>query len=188
MNIKKYAPWNWFKDEELEEVPVRTVKRSQSPADPVTHLHSEIDRLFSEAFRNFPSRSILTDWDNSRVWPELTSIALKPDLDIKESKNDYTITVEIPGVAREDVNIEINGNALTIRGEKRQEQKEEKENYHCIERSYGSFERMLTLPRDANPDNTDASFKNGVLTIKIERQAAAGTKEEGRKIEVKAAA
>lgn len=187
MNIKKYAPWNWFKDEEQEAVPVRTVKHSQLHADPITHLHNEIDRLFDDAFRGFPRRSLPAGWI-SPAWPESSSVALKPNLDIKDDEKSYTVTIEVPGVAKDDVDIEIDGSALKIRGEKRQEKREEKESYHCIERSYGSFERVLSLPRDANPDNTDASFKDGVLTIKIERQTTAGIKEGGRKIEVKAAA
>ncbi len=187
MNIKRYAPWNWFKNEEQQDVPVQNVQ-AQSSITPVSHLHAEIDRLFNDAFSGMAGRSLFSDWNSNQAWPELTSIALKPNLDIKENENHYTISAEIPGVAREDVNIEVNGNILTVRGEKQQEQKEERENYHCIERSYGSFERVLTLPRDANPDNIDASFKDGVLTINIKRQAIESSQEEGRKIEVKAAA
>jgi len=188
MNIRKYAPWNWFKQEEQEDVPVRNRQTQLATSDPVRHLHSEIDRLFNEAFRGFPERSLFGDWSSNRVWPELSSVALKPNLDIKDSEENYIISVEIPGVAREDVDLEINGNTLTIRGEKRQEKKEERENYHCVERSYGSFERVLTLPRDANPDSIDANFKDGVLTINVKRQAVESSQEEGRKIEVKAAA
>ncbi len=187
MNIKQYAPWNWFKHEEQQDLPVRNVP-NQPITTPVSHLHNEIDRLFNDAFSGIAGRSLFNDWNSSRVWPELTSIALKPNLDIKENEDHYVISAEIPGVAREDVNLEVDGNTLTIRGEKQQEKKEERENYHCIERSYGSFERVLTLPRDANPDDIDASFKDGVLTINIKRQAVKSTQEEGRKIEVKAAA
>lgn len=187
MNIKKYAPWNWFKDEE-QHVPVQNIPRHQSPADPVNHLHNEIDRLFNEAFRGFPTRSFFADFEGRNQTPKLAPFTLKPSLDIKDDKESYTITTEIPGVTRDDVEIEINERALAIRGEKRQENKEEKENYHCIERSYGSFERVLALPRDANPSNIDATFKDGVLTIRIERQAAEAANTEGRKIEVKAAA
>ncbi len=187
MNIKRYAPWNWFKNEEQQDVPVQNVQHPSS-ITPVSHLHAEIDRLFNDAFRGMAGHSLLSDWGGSRVWPELASIALKPNLDIKENEDHYTISAELPGVAREDVNIEVSGNTLTVSGEKQQEKKEERENYHCIERSYGSFERVLTLPDDANPDSIDAKFKDGVLTINIKRQAVESTKEEGRKIEVKAAA
>jgi HSP20 family protein len=121
-------------------------------------------------------------WD----WPELTSVDLTPSLDIKDTADNYLVSIEIPGVAKDDVDIRVAGNVLTICGEKKQEKKEEKESYHCIERRYGSFERILTLPKDANTDNIDAKFKDGVLTVAIKREAISVPKE-ARKIEVKAA-
>ena len=71
-------------------------------------------------------------------------------------------------------------------GEKKQEKKEDKENYHCVERHYGSFERTLTLPEDAKAEDIDAKFKDGVLTINIKRQAKSAPKEV-KKVEIKAA-
>ena len=116
----------------------------------------------------------------------MTSLSLKPSLDIKDTDEKYIVSIEVPGVAKEDVDIRIEGNTLTISGEKKQEKKQDKENYHCIERHYGSFERMLTLPHDADADNIDARFKDGVLTVNIKRKANSSPKA-GKKIEVKAA-
>jgi HSP20 family protein len=183
MNIRKYSPWNWFQHEENEEqsLPVRSAKGGGSPNLPIYQLHQEIDRLFDDALRGFPSM-----FRSGIDWPEITPIALTPEVDIKESDDSYTISAEVPGVAKDDVDIQIDGNTLIIKGEKKQEKKEEKENYHCVERHYGSFERMLTLPDDANAESIDAKFKNGVLTISIKRQAKSEAKET-RKIEVKAA-
>ena len=183
MNIKKYAPWNWFQHEtgEGQNVPVRsTPERSVSPY-PMFQLHREIDRLFDEAFRGFPS--VLR---GSLEWPEITPVMLTPSTDIKETDENYVVSVEVPGVAKEDVDIRIDGDTLTIHGEKKQEIKEDKENYHCVERHYGSFERMLTIPKDANTDDIDAKFKDGVLTIDIKRKAKSVPKEV-KKVEVKAA-
>lgn len=183
MNIRKYSPWNWFQHEDKEEqsLPVRSVKGGFVPSLPINQLHREIDRLFEDAFRSFPGT-----FQSSIDWPGTTSIALMPDIDIKESDDSYTISAELPGVAKEDVDIQADDNILIIKGEKKQEKKEEKENYHCVERHYGSFERMLTLPEDANAESIDAKFKNGVLTINIKRQAKSETKNV-KKIEVKAA-
>jgi HSP20 family protein len=184
MNVKRLAPWNWFQHEEKEgerSVPVNSELARSVPAYPVSQLHREIDRLFDEAFRGFPS-VFRTRWE----WPEETPVVLSPSIDIKESEKDYVVTVEVPGVAKEDVDIQIEGNRLTIHGEKKQEKKEEKENYHCVERHYGSFERTLALPQDANAEDVSANFKDGVLTIDIKRKAKSAPKET-RKIEVKAA-
>ena len=183
MNIKKYAPWNWFQHETEEggNVPVRSLAKRSMPSYPIFQLHREIDRLFDDAFRGFPSM-----FREELEWPEITPIMLTPSIDIKETEQNYVVSVEVPGVAKEDVDIRIDGNTLTIHGEKKQEKKEDKENYHCVERHYGSFERMLTLPTDANTDNIDAKFKDGVLTINIKREAKSVPKEV-KKVEVKAA-
>jgi len=183
MNIKKYAPWNWFQheDKEPQKVPVRAVAEQPAYDYPVFQLHREIDRLFDEAFGNFPSLL-----GRPREWPELTPVLLSPELDIKETDDSYVLSLEVPGVAREDVDIRVEGDRLVIHGEKKQEHKKEDENYHCIERHYGSFERVLSLPKEANADNIDANFKDGVLTITIKRQTQSLPKDV-KKIEVKAA-
>lgn len=184
MNVRNLAPWNWFQHEENKEsqsLPVRSELARSLPIYPVSQLHREIDRLFDEAFSGFPGV-----FRNRWEWPEETSLILSPSIDIKESETDYVVSVEVPGVAKDDVDIRLEGNRLTIRGEKKQEKKEDKENYHCVERHYGSFERTLTLPQDANVDDVSANFKDGVLTIDIKRKAKSAPKEV-RKVEVKAA-
>lgn len=183
MNIKKFSPWNWFHDEKAKEenIPIRTAQNQLISTNPLMQLHSEMDRLFDNAFRNFPNM-MGKSWE----WPDMSTVMLAPSLDIKDNADNYTINVEIPGVDSKDVDIRVDGNTLTISGEKKQEEKDEKENYHCIERRYGSFERTLTLPQDANVDNIDAKFKDGVLTVSIQRKAVSSPKES-RKIEVKAA-
>jgi HSP20 family protein len=184
MNIKKFAPWNWFQHEgdNGQHVPVRRGSPAMPTSGyPLMQLHNEIDRLFEESFRGFPRLFF-----NNPDWPDMTSLVLKPNIDIKDTNDHYIVSVEIPGVTRDNVDISIDGNLMTISGEKKQETKEEKENYQCIERQYGSFERMLTLPQDADADNIEAKFRDGILTVNIKRKAQ-GASKESRKIEVKAA-
>ena len=188
MDIKKLAPWNWFKKEEEDAgtvVPVHQGRRREHgfPVHhPVNRLHDEIDRIFESAFRDFGlspfgfPRSILT-----REGEEI----LKPTLDIGATENAYTISVEIPGVDEKDVRLELSGDALSIRGEKRQEKEEKEKNFYRVERSYGSFQRTLSLPEDADRDGIQAAFKKGVLTITVPRRAL--PKSDVRRIEVKSA-
>jgi len=184
MNIKKFAPWNWFQHESDagKHIPVRRGSSASMAASgyPLMQLHNEIDRLFNETFRGFPSIF------SNPEWPDMTSLILKPNIDIKDTDENYIVSVEIPGVTRDNVDLRVDGNLLTITGEKKQEKKQEKENYQCIERQYGSFERMLTLPQDADAENIDAKFKDGILTVRIKRKAHTVSKET-RKVEVKAA-
>jgi HSP20 family protein len=90
-----------------------------------------------------------------------------PPVDIAESDTGYAITVELPGMKKEDVTVECHENILTIKGEKKSEREEENEHRHYVERSYGSFSRAFTLPSDANPDMVKASFSDGVLSVEI---------------------
>lgn len=174
MDIKKLAPWNWFKKEEEEStagIPVRrSGGQSASPEDrslhPVLQLRREMDRLFENTFRGVGMSPFNTDF----FTPLTSSGLLKPQVDIAATDNEYTITVEVPGVSEKDVTIEIADNNMIIRGEKKQEKEEKDKNYYRIERSYGSFQRLLSMPEDADQDSIKAKFKNGVLTIKMPRK------------------
>jgi HSP20 family protein len=97
---------------------------------------------------------------------------LRPTLDLGATDNAYTVSVEVPGVDEKDVKVEIANDALTIRGEKKQAIEEKDKNYYHMERSYGSFERVLSLPEDADQEGIAATFKNGVLKVTMPRIAA----------------
>jgi HSP20 family protein len=99
-----------------------------------------------------------------------------PSLDISEDEQRYVVTVELPGTKREDITIELKDQILTIRGEKRNEREEKKEQSRWIERSYGSFSRSFTLPANAAADRVKADFNNGVLTVEIPKAEEAKPK------------
>lgn len=173
MELKRLAPWNWFKKEEEinHSVPVRHGKGTMYPEqryDPMPQLHRDIDYLFDRFFQGFPS-PLLTGW------PSVPSFEgrgpLKPKVDLSASEQEYLLTVEIPGVNEKDVRLDISGNTMTIRGEKKQEKEEKEKDYYRIERSYGSFQRVLSLPEDVDQEAVKASFKDGVLSVTMPRKA-----------------
>ncbi len=104
-----------------------------------------------------------------------------PAVDIAEQDNDYVVKVELPGMSKDDVKITLESNILTIRGEKKQEKDLKEENYHRIERSYGSFQRSFTLPTTVKSDKIDASYRDGILSITLPKMEEAKPKQ----IEVK---
>ena len=189
MDIKKLAPWNWFKNEEQESgaiVPVqrdekKTLNQEEGPLYPLYNLHREMDRLFDNAFRGFG----LSPFRSEIFSPIATSGFLKPQVDVGATDKEYSITVEVPGVSEKDVNVEVSNNTMTIRGEKKQEKEEKDKNYYRVERSYGSFQRVLSLPEDANQEEIKATFKNGILFIRMPRKAF--PKSDVKQIEVKSA-
>jgi HSP20 family protein len=95
---------------------------------------------------------------------------LSPAVDLTENERGYVVSVELPGVKREDVSVELHEDVLTIRGEKKSEREEKKDRSHWIERAYGSFSRSFTLPPTAVADQLKASFTDGVLRIEIPKQ------------------
>jgi HSP20 family protein len=142
---------------------------------PVTDLASEfltmqreIDRMF-DRFRG----GTAADDSGSSVW--------MPAVDIMEREGEFHVRVELPGVKREDVKITVQNDVLTIRGEKKLEQEQKGENYHRVERSYGTFQRSFTLPTSVRSDKIEASYDNGVLSIVLPKVEEAKPKE----IEVK---
>lgn len=187
MELKKLAPWNWFKNEEEGDhsVPVKHGEKKSLYAgrhqDPMLQIHRDIDHLFDQFFQG---------WGMPRTggFGHLSDLAgeslLKPKVDLSGADQEYQLTVEIPGVSEKDVSVDISNNVMTIKGEKKLEKEEKEKNYYRIERSYGSFQRVLSLPEDVDQDGIKASFNNGVLTITMPRKAL--PKGEVKQVEITA--
>ena len=109
---------------------------------------------------------------------------MRPSVDISEGKKAYTIQADLPGVDLDDVALEVEGQTLVIRAERREDREEEGEHYHYVERSRGSIQRVLSLPDDADVEAIDARFKHGVLKLKIPKHPSRTS--SGRSIEVRA--
>ena len=127
-----------------------------------------MDKLFDNFFQGFGPRPYRV---GSLIPNSLSGDLLKPMVDIGASDKEYTVTIEVPGVDQKDIRLEIVNNTMTVSGEKKQEKEEKEKNYYRMERSYGSFQRVLALPDDANQDEVQATFKNGVLTVTMPRKA-----------------
>jgi HSP20 family protein len=106
--------------------------------------------------------------------------AWSPNVDIFENKDNLVVEVELPGMRREDVDVSIENNVLTLRGERKFEKKDEGDNYHRVERSYGSFTRSFTLPQTVTSEGAAADFSNGVLRIQLHKRE----ETKARKIEI----
>ena len=100
-----------------------------------------------------------------------------PVLDVVEGENSITVRAELPGMRPEDVSVSVQGNALSISGEKKEELEEEKEGYRRCERRFGSFRRDLVLPADVDSEKVEAECKEGVLTIRMPKTEAAKAKQ-----------
>ncbi len=172
MNLEKLAPWNWFEKEEKEQG--STPVKGGNDTFGLSELHKEFDRLFHSMQRNFGfSRDL-----------ELPGGGFfKPSLDIASDGEHYTVKVELPGVSSKDIDVEIEDELLRIKGEKKQESEEKKKGYYKMERSYGSFERVLNLPEDCDKESVASEFKDGVLTVTMKRKPL--TKNNVKKVEIK---
>ncbi len=101
---------------------------------------------------------------------------LKPALDVAETEHSYLVRTELAGVAKDDVSITIENGVLTIAGEKKREAESQDQSWHRIERSYGAFQRTLTLPKGVDGDKAEATFKDGVLTVELPKNEQAKPK------------
>jgi HSP20 family protein len=137
-------------------------------------LQREVDRLFDEFARGFGALSVAGNG------------SLMPSMDVNETDKEFVITAELPGLERKDVEISLEDNVLTIRGEKKIETApdDKNKNVHVNERSYGVFYRVLELPASVDPSSVQATMSKGVLKITIPKPALPETK----KIEIKEAA
>lgn len=103
-----------------------------------------------------------------------------PRVDFADTEDEFLLTAELPGIAAEDVSVDVEEGILTLKGQKKDEREEKTKNLHIYEREYGSFERRFTLPRSVNPDQVKADFANGVLTVHLPKRKEA----TGRTIQI----
>jgi HSP20 family protein len=123
------------------------------PFREVTRLRREMDRLWDDYFG--AGRRALR--------PLQAEFA--PAVDVKENAEAVVVKAEVPGMDAQDINISVTGDVLTIKGEKKSEREEKEENYHLVERSYGSFSRSLAMPAAVDMDKIEAKYDKGVLTV-----------------------
>lgn len=188
MSTTHLVPWNWFRrDSRTAPARRRVVSGSIMP------LYTEFDRLFDSLF-NPEFQPALVNGSNT----QLGEAVIRPNLDISGDEKQYYVSVEVPGIAASDLHVEVENNTLRISGEKKYaheskaevpEQDEAKtelakpeRSFYRIERSYGSFERLLTLPEDVDANAIFAEHKDGVLTVTLPRKEA--VLPESRRIEI----
>jgi HSP20 family protein len=146
------------------------------PGDPFLSLHREMNRLFDDVFRG----TSLPTASGSQGQGDVGTF-VNASMNVSETDKEIRITAELPGVTEQDIDVSLDDDVLTIRGEKKFERKDDKENFHFVERSYGTFQRSLRLPFPVDPDQVQASFENGVLTVTVPKT---GRQERSRRIQV----
>lgn len=109
--------------------------------------------------------------------PALTTATFVPPVDVYEDEHKVVLKLEVPGMQQDDFDIRVENNTLTVRGERKFEKEEKEENFHRIERRYGSFYRAFTVPTTMNTENVKASYDAGVLKIELEKRAEAKPKQ-----------
>src|SRR5207249_1633474 len=107
----------------------------------------------------------------------MTSGTFVPPVDICEDEHNITLKMEVPGINEKDIQITLENNTLTVRGERKFEQEEKEENFHRIERRYGSFTRSFTLPNTVDSEHVTANYDNGILNIQLAKRAEAKPKQ-----------
>ncbi len=140
----------------------------------------EMEKRFEDFFkRPFPLMG--PSWFPRLRMPEMEEIS--PTVDIFEEGDNVVVKAEIPGMKKEDIDVNITDDTITISGEKKKEEKVEKKDYYRVERSYGSFSRSFRLPKEVQTDKAMATFKDGVLEITVPKTEEAKKKEKKVPIE-----
>jgi HSP20 family protein len=127
-------------------------------------LQDRINRIFQESVNRGGSDEALTTSN------------FAPPVDVYEDEHDITLKIEVPGIDEKDINVSIENNTLTVRGERRFEKDEKEENFQRIERMFGSFTRSFTLPNTVDPEQISAHYEKGVLKIRLSKRAEAKPK------------
>jgi HSP20 family protein len=163
-------------------ISTRMQRRPPSPFGLLPLLTRDIDLLQANMRRILQNQP--TVGESSGTMSQ--ALAWTPAVEISETPDELVITAELPGIDADEVHVVIDGDMLTIRGEKKSERREEDEDtqYYLVERSYGSFQRSFTLPSTVDPESIVAEFNNGVLTVHLQKVDAERTR--GREIPISA--
>jgi len=157
------------------QLPVRVDKYPEFKPDaweqPFLELRKATDRLFDDFFGSF--RLPAAEWRSP--WGLTTDIlgADWPRVDMSKTDKEIRVMAELPGVDKDDIDVSVTEDRITIRGEKKEQEDKKERGYYKLERSYGSFQRNFYLPCEVESDRVDASFKDGVLAMKLPKSAAA---------------
>ncbi len=135
------------------------------PFRELSALQDRVNRLFQESTGAGSENSLLT------------AGAFVPAVDVYEDEHDLRLKLEVPVIEEKDLDIHIENNVLTVRGERKFEKEEKEENFHRIERRYGSFARSFSLPNTVDQEKVSADYKNGVLTVILAKRAEAKPKQ-----------
>ncbi len=143
---------------------------------PFRSLREEIDRVFEDFVRGWPR-----PW--SGTWPATLESVSAPTVDLKETEKEFVLTAEVPGVTKDQLNIAIAEDSVTLQGERKEEKEKKEENYHYRESSYGSFQRVVPLPAAVVADKAKAKLKDGVLTLTLPKAEPSEKKQIKIKVE-----
>jgi HSP20 family protein len=143
-----------------------------TPFQGVSTLHDQFNRLLNESFRNNSEEAAFAAW--------------APAVDIYETPDALVVKADLPDLNEKDIDIQVENNLLTIRGERKFEKSVSEENYLRVERTYGAFSRSFSLPNTVNPEAIGAEYKNGVLTVTLPKREE--SKPRQVKVTVNAAA
>ncbi len=142
---------------------------------PFSSFQQRMNDLFDDFFRGFPLAS--PGAMDDRIG------AFYPSVDVKEGEKEIVVKAELPGLEEKDIEVLLAEDALTIKGEKKEEKEDKGKNYYHMERSYGSFHRVIHLPVEVDANKVEAAFKNGVLSVVLPKTEKA--KAAGKKINIK---
>lgn len=167
MQIKDLIPWARSD---------KTPERKSGETNPIAALQEDMNRVFESFWNRFdrPFNGAGLPWDGAT-----------PRSDVVETEDGVEVTVELPGLEQKDVEVTMTDDTLTVKGEKKVERQDKKKGYYLSERSYGAFHRTVALPPGVDTEKAEATFRNGLLTVKLPQSAEA--KAKTRRIEVKAA-
>lgn len=145
--------------------------RRRAEEDFFRGLRRELDRLVDDFYADYS----LARWP---VAGEQLAAGFLPRVDVSETDREVKISAELPGLSEQDIAVELDEHTVTIRGEKKEEREQKEQRWYRREQACGSFQRVIALPEGSQPDAARATFKQGLLTITLPKQAGAGSQRK----------
>jgi len=163
-SLDRWLPFN----RNRTELPVSRSGETSGPVHPIVQMRREMDDIFDRFFGNAFGSTFGTWPVDFDIWyGDYAPRTFAPSIDIADEDKHIRVTAELPGLEQKDVDLTVRDNALYLRGEKKFEQTKEDERFYRTERSYGRFERTVPLPVEVDPNGAEATFRQGVLTVRL---------------------
>lgn len=178
--MSRWTDWLPFRRKEKQRE-TDNAESDPSSDNPVLQLRDEVNNLFDAFFQNRQRHSGTNPLSERSFFGDFSPTQFSPSLDIEDEDKNIKVTAELPGLDASDIDLQLRDGNLLLKGQKQFEETDDSEGFYRTERAYGGFQRIIPMPKSVDPEGAEATFEQGILTVRIPKTDKA---LEGQRVEI----